>query len=763
MTSCKGSSGAVYIPVGAALARGGEGTLFELQGEPDKVAKILDPPHRTDERHRKLSAMVAVHSTPATRQCAWPTDVLYVGNKFVGYVMPRVDGCGLREIYAYGKRGTKPWRYFITVARNLASAVDNFHEVGQVVGDLNPDNILVNPTSGLVRLVDTDSYHVRDSAGHVYRCSVGKSEFVAPELQGVHFPTAQLPTFTHETDRFSLALMIFMILMNGAHPFACRPGQGVSGSLLQPIENMKKGISPYFGVTPVRGIEIPAYAPAKEVLSPQVQELFERAFATGHNDPRVRPSGGEWHEALGKLAAHLSTCRVNPEHQFHSSRGKCRWCEVDERMAGLTGKPAVSAPAAVVPLATPSPRAVATTARVAAPSSSYRSAGSSSGTSRPQASTPASTAYRSGASRSLKRWWRAVRVAFLAAAVGAVLLGAAALGSGALGPEKNGVASGDVSADASEFASTLNAIPLAVEDGWIYYSCGGLYRIRIDGTDQSLLYANDVVEATVSGGWVYLVTEADGHDRGLFRMRTDGTQPQHLAGDKVRRIRVAGDRAYFLDSVHELSRVRVDGYELVELSTFDTLPGSFGSSMSIDDYEVDEAGGIVYFLHDGSLYRMPSQPNGGAESALIMKGVGGFGKIFDMARDQDYIYVVGYGGEDKDDDLLGRIRLDSSSFEFCNLSPNEGRIYKEIELLAVCDGFAYYKYETTSGQTIGRVSLATGSPQSFARVAGEGCFARAVMEGDWIYYGGPATGGPLRKMRVDGTDGQPLVPEESGV
>ena len=102
---------------------------------------------------------------------------------------------------------------------DLAAAVGALHLRGYVIGDVNESNILVTE-SALVTLVDTDSFQVRDpQTGLVYRCPVGTPQFTPPELQN--------KTFAHvdrmpEHDAFGLAVLIFQLLMEGAHPYAGR-------------------------------------------------------------------------------------------------------------------------------------------------------------------------------------------------------------------------------------------------------------------------------------------------------------------------------------------------------------------------------------------------------------------------------------------------------------------------------------------------------------------------------------------------------------
>ena len=297
MAEYKGLSGKQYHTPDAPFAGGGEGDIYDVTGAPDYVAKIYRPDKRTTERERKLSFMTA-NRPGAMEQYAWPLDVLYENGSFAGYLMPKIKGKEkLRNLYVYDKRKGKPWPLYVAIAKNLSAAVYNVHEIHQVIGDLNPENILVNPNDGMVVLVDTDSYHISDS-GRTYRCGVGMPEFVAPELQGIHFPSAPLPTFTPETDRFSLAVLIFALLMNGAHPFACTVISG-SSSRFQPIDNMQNGKCAFFPESRAGNMEIPRYAP----------------------DIKTLPE------------THLKTCRSDPSHIYYEGAAECPWCQVSRKMS----------------------------------------------------------------------------------------------------------------------------------------------------------------------------------------------------------------------------------------------------------------------------------------------------------------------------------------------------------------------------------------------------------------------------------------------
>ena len=334
MAEYNGLSGKSYRTQNAPFAGGGEGDIYDVVGAPGHVAKVYKPDKRTTERERKLSVMVS-NKPSMMEQYAWPLDVLYENGQFVGYIMPKINGKEkLRNIYVFDKRKGKPWSLFIAIAKNLSAAVHNVHEIHQVIGDLNPENILVNPNDGMVTLVDTDSYHISDSS-RTYRCGVGMPEFVAPELQGIHFPSAPLPTFTIESDRFALAVLIFALLMNGAHPFSCKVISG-SSSKFQPIDNMQNGKCAFFPDNRSSNMDIPRYAPDLSSLPDNIQKLFRRAFIAGHRTPSLRPSAEEWYNALEQLEDNLKTCLKDAQHIYYYGAKECPWCKVDEKMHSIS-------------------------------------------------------------------------------------------------------------------------------------------------------------------------------------------------------------------------------------------------------------------------------------------------------------------------------------------------------------------------------------------------------------------------------------------
>jgi len=345
MAQYVGRFGNNYITVEQPLGKGGEGSVYPIVGDSRKVLKVFLEKNRTETRHRKLLAMLDTPLTDtAMEQITWPIDIVYYNGKFVGYVMPKVDNIEDLNVIYTDLKYTCTLSEKITIAKNMCAAINSVHEAGQVCGDLNPKNIGVNPQSARVTLVDTDSYHITEKDGsHIYRCEVGLPEYYPPELQeklkkGYKPANAPLPTFTKYTDLFALAVHIFALLMNGAHPFQSALDESInilsvgrpSVANPQPIENICSGFFLFYKKQ--EGLSIPVSAPPFEILPQNIQNLFVKAFVDGHKDPTMRPDCAEWFNALTEMQKNLKTCSYNSKHQYPSHVNCCPWCELETKV-----------------------------------------------------------------------------------------------------------------------------------------------------------------------------------------------------------------------------------------------------------------------------------------------------------------------------------------------------------------------------------------------------------------------------------------------
>lgn len=336
--------GLVYTLQTPAIAKGGEGSIYQVQENPGLLAKIFHEKMQADNKRRKIETMVNLKDAENLRtQAAWPVQMLYQNGYFAGYLMERLDGyTGLGSIYASQKSGMS-YSDRIRVCLNLCAAMNVVHEAGQVCGDLNPNNIMVNRKNGMVKLVDTDSYHIMpDDRSYVYRCEVGMPDYLPPELLtkldgGKSFRNLALPTFTIYSDRFALGVLIFSLLMNGCHPFACAAADGDYDIVIPQIMDSIKAGRYHFEKRDAKYVP-PQYAPPIQMLPATVRQLFLRCFTVeqGERYEEERPTETEWYNALLDMRSHLIRCSRNAAHIYPQNAGmNCPWCQIQNHMKGM--------------------------------------------------------------------------------------------------------------------------------------------------------------------------------------------------------------------------------------------------------------------------------------------------------------------------------------------------------------------------------------------------------------------------------------------
>lgn len=321
------------VALGREIGRGGEGSVFEITGHPDLVAKIYHSPPPQGKAD-KLLAMLQIATPQVLSLTAWPRDVLRGPDGQVqGLLMSKVAG-GYKDIHSlYGPKSRRVefpdanWKHLIRAATNVARAFAILHEVGCVIGDVNHGGIRVAPDM-TVRLIDCDSFQVQYT-GRTYFCEVGVENFTPPELQGRPL-RAVVRNSNH--DNFGLAVMVFYLLMLGRHPFAGR----YSGKGEMPIEKaIAEHRYAYSDNAAASLMEPPPFAPRAVIVSGDVANLWERAFSSNATQGSGRPSAREWIKCLSALEERVSRCAQHPGHYYLTATGACPWCAIESSTGTL--------------------------------------------------------------------------------------------------------------------------------------------------------------------------------------------------------------------------------------------------------------------------------------------------------------------------------------------------------------------------------------------------------------------------------------------
>ena len=198
------------ITIESKLGSGGEGTVYIVNN--GMACKVFN--EITENRVNKLKLMVGkinYNGICSPKQLVYDKD-----GTVVGYLMDRAEGKPLKLLLTgipVLKRNFPNWKkmHVVKLCLTILDKIKYLHSKNIILGDINPQNILVKDEN-TVYFIDTDSYQIEN-----YCCPVGTDAFTPPELIRKNFKSI-LRTF--ENEYFTVAVLMFMILMYGKHPYS---------------------------------------------------------------------------------------------------------------------------------------------------------------------------------------------------------------------------------------------------------------------------------------------------------------------------------------------------------------------------------------------------------------------------------------------------------------------------------------------------------------------------------------------------------------
>lgn len=285
----------VAFYLGTPVGKGGEGTVYQI--DKNLACKIYSLSKLTRAKIEKIKLMI---SKPIYDQdICWPIDlVMNSYNEVVGYTMPIAKGHLLSKIQsrAFVQEYFPKWKKkdIVQLAYTIIQKFYYLHQRNIIVGDINTRNIMfTSPTQ--VYFVDTDSYQIEG-----FPCPVGTNEFTCRELleKGSKF-SEMLRQWGHEN--FSLAILIYVLFMNGKHPYAIRGGSDPATNIKQdkfpfPYEaNNSKGVI----ISDSRYIDLIPVGPWKlywEMLPGYIRGAFYSTFNDkgNYHNPQQSISSESW-------------------------------------------------------------------------------------------------------------------------------------------------------------------------------------------------------------------------------------------------------------------------------------------------------------------------------------------------------------------------------------------------------------------------------------------------------------------------------------
>lgn len=276
------------------LARGGEAEVYAVPSHPNAVVKLYHREalaRRGATLQKKIEAMSRDAALAPCKQepaLSWPLfGVFDELGAWRGYAMRKVAGVRLSVLahaIAYREHFPNLDRpMLVGYLLSLLETVRKLHAQGVRLGDYNPANFLCHTGESRVSLIDCDSWQV-EAGGHTFHCPVAAPDMLAPELHGKDLACVSRSL---ESEHFSLAILIFKVLMLGRHPFDAVGGQS-------PVHNIQRGHFPYGlgagGIPKGPWYNIWSHMPYR------IKEQFVRTFKEGGSNPRARTTVEEWIE-----------------------------------------------------------------------------------------------------------------------------------------------------------------------------------------------------------------------------------------------------------------------------------------------------------------------------------------------------------------------------------------------------------------------------------------------------------------------------------
>lgn len=291
----------------ASFTSGGQGALYYSK-DGQHVLKLLTNlrPERVDMRKQQIDKIIGeynvVGNDPYWRDLySWPDK--RAQSPGLGVRMRRVNGLTRMDNYFYrtasgrlaaDKRGW--WLGRVACGIKLARAMWRLQQKGLCHSDLSEKNLMVDPFSGQLTILDCDSLVV---PGVLPADVDGTPDYMAPEI------VAAKATPTTRTDLHALAVVLYRWLLY-RHPLK-GPKQHAAQTDLDDM--LMLGERALYIEHPTDHSNRPKLPfTADDMLTPYMADLFRQAFVDGLHEPGKRPLPNAWEEALIEMLDRLVPC-----------------------------------------------------------------------------------------------------------------------------------------------------------------------------------------------------------------------------------------------------------------------------------------------------------------------------------------------------------------------------------------------------------------------------------------------------------------------
>lgn len=273
------------------LAEGGEGIIYEY-GK-NSVIKIYKSHIDTTSKQQKIQMLMKAN---LPKEVIKPTDCVFdKKNKFIGMVMPRVQGEDFKRLSnkKFVTSNDINTKDILEMLDKIWNVLQELHKQNIFIGDLNDQNILFDPKTNDVFIIDTDSWSIGSQ-----HCEVAMDLFKDPKLVGNNFNSG--------TDTYAFCVLAWKSLTR-IHPFG-----GTTNPDIQIADRITKGLS----VIDNQTVKIPKTTKTWRNLSPDLVTAFKNVFNNGDR---------QFGNYINDMLTHLTFCKVDKDYYF-SDFDTCPMC-----------------------------------------------------------------------------------------------------------------------------------------------------------------------------------------------------------------------------------------------------------------------------------------------------------------------------------------------------------------------------------------------------------------------------------------------------
>lgn len=300
------------------LGEGGQGFVYKVSyGGSIRALKWYkrEAIHNLDWFHENIANNIRKGSPDSN--FLWPEDITEWQDGSFGYIMAlRPEGYVDFDKILLNQARFSSIGAEITAAINIVNSFRALHGSGYSYQDLNNGNFFVNPETGDVAICDNDNVSEEGKSSGIG----GKLGYMAPEIVCGKKAPDKL------TDRFSLAVVLFLLLMR-THPLE---GERVVSkpAFTEQLQQIYFGEDPIFILDkndstnrPVKGVHNNVFV--RWPLFPDyIQDLFYRAFdKDAMQGDKAAPIEKEWYRALVQLRTDLIHCPLCNGETFAPADG----------------------------------------------------------------------------------------------------------------------------------------------------------------------------------------------------------------------------------------------------------------------------------------------------------------------------------------------------------------------------------------------------------------------------------------------------------